>query len=161
MPVCLHPSNISTSQNANSPTVWDAKPETPGEPINWVELKTSRMITNTGIQTAFDQKLLKYWIQSFLLGVPRIIVGFRDQDGILRSMEEYETLNIPYEVRRRGLAKWDGNVCIRFAALFLQCMFFLPFSNVCRLSLTYHRAPPQHHRRRSLAHPPSFPGQPY
>jgi len=122
MPVCPHPSNSLTPQNANPPTVWDAKPETPGEPINWVELKTSRMITNTGIQTAFDQKLLKYWIQSFLLGVPRIIVGFRDQDGILRSMEEYETLNIPYEVRRRGLAKWDGNVCIRFAALFLQCM---------------------------------------
>jgi RAT1-interacting protein len=64
---------------------------------------------------------MKYWIQSFLLGVPKIIVGFRDRDGILRNVQEFQTISIPYDVQRRGMAKWDGNVCIRFTSLFLDC----------------------------------------
>ncbi|SPQ21096.1 ea58651c-63cb-4e9a-b861-5e966caefd4e [Thermothielavioides terrestris] len=100
--------------------IWDSKPETPGAPINWVELKTSTEIRTHNDQLMFDRKLMKYWIQSFLLGVPRIIVGFRTRDGILTRLEEYETMAIPYEVQCRGLAKWDGNVCIKFTQLFLD-----------------------------------------
>lgn len=102
-------------------TVWDAKPETPGDPINWVELKTSAEIRNHTDQFKFDRKLMRYWIQSFLLGVPKIIVGFRKQDGILSKVEELKTMSIPHEVQRRGLVKWDGNVCIKFTSLFLDC----------------------------------------
>ncbi|KAK3308080.1 RAI1 like PD-XK nuclease-domain-containing protein [Chaetomium strumarium] len=101
--------------------IWDAKPETPGDPINWVELKTSAEITSYNDQFVFDRKLMKFWIQSFLLGVPKIIVGFRSKNGMLTSVEEFQTMNIPYAVQRRGMAKWDGNVCIKFAALFLEC----------------------------------------
>ncbi|KAL2023822.1 hypothetical protein VTK56DRAFT_1089 [Thermocarpiscus australiensis] len=101
--------------------IWDCKPETPGDPINWVELKTSDDIRNPGDQHAFDRKLMKIWIQSFLLGVPKVIVGFRSrQDGILRRIQEFQTMTIPYEVQNRGLAKWDGNVCIKFTSLFLE-----------------------------------------
>ncbi|AEO56901.1 hypothetical protein MYCTH_2143293 [Thermothelomyces thermophilus ATCC 42464] len=100
--------------------IWDAKPATPGDPINWVELKTSAEIRNHNDQFKFDRKLMRYWIQSFLLGVPKIIVGFRTQDGILSRVEEFRTMSIPHEVQRRGLAKWDGNVCIRFTSLFLD-----------------------------------------
>jgi RAT1-interacting protein len=77
-------------------------------------------------QFVFDRKLMKYWIQSFLLGVPKIIVGFRTRDGILAKIEEFQTMNIPYAVQGRGLAKWDGNVCIRFTALFLECKITRP-----------------------------------
>ena len=69
----------------------------------------------------FERKLLKFWAQSFLLGVPKIIVGFRDKDGILRRLEELETQNIPGEVKRRGRGTWDGNICINFTALLLDC----------------------------------------
>ncbi|KAK4127754.1 RAI1-domain-containing protein [Parathielavia appendiculata] len=100
--------------------IWDAKPATPGEPIKWVELKTSAEIRNQNEQFRFDRRALKYWIQSFLLGVPKIIVGFRNQDGILTSVQEFQTMSLPYEVQRRGMAKWDGNVCIKFATLFLD-----------------------------------------
>ncbi|KAL2152519.1 hypothetical protein VTH82DRAFT_5703 [Thermothelomyces myriococcoides] len=100
--------------------IWDTKPTTPGDPINWVELKTSAEIRNHNDQFKFDRKLMRYWIQSFLLGVPKIIVGFRTQDGILSRVEELATMSIPHEVQRRGLAKWDGNVCIKFTSLFLE-----------------------------------------
>ena len=90
-------------------------------PINWVELKTSAEIHNDRDQIKFERKLLKFWIQSFLLGVPRIIVGFRSDDGVLHALEEIETQSIPDKVKNHGRNLWDGNICINFAASFLEC----------------------------------------
>jgi RAT1-interacting protein len=70
----------------------------------------------------YERKLLKFWTQSFLLGVPKIIVGFRDEYGVLRRLEELATHEIPGEVKRRGKGSWDGNICINFTAMFLECM---------------------------------------
>ena len=69
----------------------------------------------------FERKLQKFWAQSFLLGVPKIIVGFRTRAGILDHIEEFETVNIPGRVKRNGLASWDGNRCINFVAALLEC----------------------------------------
>ena len=69
----------------------------------------------------FERKLMKFWIQSFLLGVPKIIVGFRSRDGVLVKLQELETSSIPTTVQRRGKARWDGNTCINFASAFLEC----------------------------------------
>ena len=101
--------------------VWDCKPENNDEPINWVELKTSAEIENDKDALKYERKLLKFWIQSFLLGVPKIIVGFRDKNGILRRLEEMETKNIPGLVKKRGKGTWDGNLCVNFTASFLEC----------------------------------------
>ena len=40
-------------------------------------------------------KLLKWWLQSFLLGVETIICGFRDDDGIVREIKTYNTHDLP------------------------------------------------------------------
>ncbi|KAI9847844.1 MAG: decapping endonuclease targeting mRNA [Sclerophora amabilis] len=105
--------------------VWDCKPSNPSDTINWVELKTAedpadRFRTNERTLIKFERKLLKFWIQSFLLGVPRIIVGFRSRLGILQRLEEFETQSIPSTVKRNGRGTWDGNVCINFTAEFLE-----------------------------------------
>lgn len=101
--------------------MWDCKPENKDTPINWVELKTSAELTNDREVQKYERKLLKFWIQSFLLGVPRIIVGFRSQDGILQRLEELETKDIPSMVKKKGKGSWDGNLCINFTATFLDC----------------------------------------
>jgi len=100
--------------------VWDCKPDTKDEPINWVELKTSAMIEGDRDMLKYERKLLKFWIQSFLLGVPKIIVGFRSKMGILQRLEELETKSIPGMVKRNGKGSWDGNLCINFTASFLD-----------------------------------------
>jgi hypothetical protein len=69
----------------------------------------------------FERKLMKFWIQSFLLGVPKIIVGFRTPDGTLKRVEEMDTASIPGTVKRRGKGTWDGNMCINFASALLDC----------------------------------------
>ncbi|OJJ52592.1 hypothetical protein ASPSYDRAFT_164387 [Aspergillus sydowii CBS 593.65] len=100
--------------------IWDNKPERKEDPINWVELKTSAEIRNDRDMVKFERKLLKFWAQSFLLGVPKIIVGFRDQDGIVRRLDDLETASIPSKVKKSGRGTWDGNICINFAASFLE-----------------------------------------
>lgn len=100
--------------------VWDCKPERKEDPIHWVELKTSAEIRNERDMLKYERKLLKFWAQSFLLGVPTIIVGFRDQDGIVRRLEELDTASIPGKVKKLGRGSWDGNICINFAAQFLE-----------------------------------------
>ena len=83
----------------------------------------------------YERKLLKFWIQSFLLGVPKIIVGFRTKDGILERLEELETSGIPGTVKKKGKGSWDGNTCIGFAAAFLDCrsmsVFFFSLVSLC------------------------------
>ncbi|CAE6413155.1 unnamed protein product [Rhizoctonia solani] len=41
-----------------------------GQPNTYVELKTSMVIRNAQDEERFERKLLKFWAQSFLLGVP-------------------------------------------------------------------------------------------
>ncbi|ODM20454.1 Protein rai1 [Aspergillus cristatus] len=100
--------------------VWDCKPDRKEDHIRWVELKTSAEIRNDRDMVKYERKLLKFWAQSFLLGVPKIVVGFRDQQGIVHRMEEVDTYTIPSKVKKVGRGTWDGNICINFAAAFLE-----------------------------------------
>ncbi|KAF1974545.1 RAI1-domain-containing protein [Bimuria novae-zelandiae CBS 107.79] len=89
--------------------------------IPWIELKTSEALPphpSHRDTLKFERKLLKFWAQSFLLGVPKIIIGWRSKQGILTGVQELETGAIPGMVRR-GTGCWDGNVCINFAAAVL------------------------------------------
>lgn len=104
-------------------SVWDSKPAVPGSPINWVELKTSQDIRGQGDMDAFHRKLMKFWIQSFLLGVPKIVVGFRTRDGILSEVKEIETHKIPETVNAGPNPQWNADMCVNFAAAFLDCKF--------------------------------------
>lgn len=129
--------------------VWDSKPPKAGDPINWVELKTSAEMRNDRDRDNFERKLLKFWIQSFLLGVPRIIVGFRSRDGILQRVEDMDVASIPDTVARRG-RQWDGNICTNFAASFLDCESVLSCSTQ---GLTAAISPAPSGSRRTWRHP--------
>ncbi|KAJ5204033.1 uncharacterized protein N7498_004912 [Penicillium cinerascens] len=100
--------------------VWDCKPDRKEDTIHWVELKTSAEIRNDRDMLKYERKLLKFWAQSFLLGVPTIIVGFRDQEGIVHRLEELDTASIPGKVKKVGRGSWDGNICINFTAAFFD-----------------------------------------
>lgn len=99
-----------------------SKPDDPADAIPYVELKTSEDFRPDDRFSAkkFERKLVRFWAQSFLLGVPKIIVGFRSKDGHLRRLQEFKTMEIPNMVKRYGEHSWDGNICINFAAAFLD-----------------------------------------
>ncbi|KAL9129859.1 MAG: hypothetical protein Q9217_001814 [Psora testacea] len=116
--------------------LWDCRPANKDAPINWVELKTSGEIKTPHDMTKYQRKLMKFWIQSFLLGVPKIIVGFRSQNGILQRLEELHTNDIPGMVKKTSRL-WDGNLCINFTAGFLDCekLKGLPSQSIGSLTL--------------------------
>ncbi|KFG80953.1 Protein RAI1 [Metarhizium anisopliae] len=113
--LCLGGENTTLTRKP----VWDSKPQT-GQPINWVELKTTAEIRSDHDMDNFHRKLMKFWIQSFLLGVPKIIVGFRTRDGVLVDVKEIETHNIPQTVNSRQGARWNADMCVNFAGEFLE-----------------------------------------
>ena len=40
-------------------------------------------------------------MQSFLIGVPKIVCGFRDDSGIVQKLETFRTLDIPKQLQVR------------------------------------------------------------
>lgn len=134
---CFSLSISSTQSLTDNMVVWDCKPEKKDAPIKWVELKTSAEMYDDRDLRKYERKLLKFWAQSFLLGVPKIVVGFRSKYGTLERLEEVETRDIPGNVKRLGKGTWDGNICINFTAKFLDCMTSYP---VLAYSLTASRA---------------------
>ncbi|KAF9267999.1 RAI1-domain-containing protein [Marasmius fiardii PR-910] len=96
-------------------------PYHPRRTDNFVELKTSMTIRkwNQGDELRFDKKLLKFYFQSFLLGVPEIIVGFRTAKGYLTSVESFKTIEIPRMVRGKP-GGWEPSVCLGWGYRFLR-----------------------------------------
>ena len=60
------------------------------------ELKTMREPRNQRDENnLFRHRMMKYWIQSYLAGVPEVVVGMRDDSGILRHVEIFDTFSMP------------------------------------------------------------------
>ncbi|EDN92963.1 hypothetical protein SS1G_08828 [Sclerotinia sclerotiorum 1980 UF-70] len=108
------------SGDAMSFWVYKGSKSEDGKSTEWIELKTTVTPRHRGDEQNFEKKLLKFWLQSFLLGVPHIIVGKRSPDGILQSIERINTAQIPGMVKKRGNNSWDGDMCINFANRFLE-----------------------------------------
>ncbi|XP_010269848.1 PREDICTED: decapping nuclease DXO homolog, chloroplastic-like [Nelumbo nucifera] len=79
----------------------------------YIELKTSRELDYHTEERYEREKLLKFWIQSFLAGVPYIVIGFRDDSGRLVRTERLRTKDITQRVKMKGY--WQGGVCLAFA----------------------------------------------
>ena len=78
-----------------------------------MELKTSkRPLSAHDIEKYERYKLLKFWLQSFLAGVPTIVIGFRDDAGNVVDLKALETMAIPRSVRPKGY--WDPTACFNF-----------------------------------------------
>ncbi|KAJ8522655.1 hypothetical protein ONZ45_g789 [Pleurotus djamor] len=88
---------------------------------NFVELKTSMTIRGANDAAKFERKLLKFYFQSFLLGVPEIVVGFRTPAGILTTVQTFRTIEIPRMIRGKPGA-WDPASCLEWGDRFLRTL---------------------------------------
>lgn len=59
---------------------------------------------------------MKWWAQSFLVGIPTVICGYRDDDGVVDKLEE-----MPVEkLRKMGEDYWMPGVMMNFCQQFLE-----------------------------------------
>ncbi|ESO84783.1 hypothetical protein LOTGIDRAFT_54612, partial [Lottia gigantea] len=80
----------------------------------YVEFKTSRQIEYKKQNINFHRhKLIKYWAQSHLVGISKIICGFRDDYGIVHELKEFQTEEIPNNLKIL-YNPWKPNVCMNF-----------------------------------------------
>ncbi|KAJ2036323.1 decapping endonuclease targeting mRNA [Coemansia sp. S16] len=111
--------NHSIISGAEVDCIDQEKPSTAPNRV-YRELKTSGILDNHRKVESFERhKLLKFWAQSFIAGIPMVTVGFRDNDGILRSVEDFRTQDIPRLVKHNQ-SMWQPNVCMNFADQVLQ-----------------------------------------
>lgn len=90
-------------------------------PANYIELKTSVQPHHHNQHFTFKRyKLIKWWAQSYLAGVPKIICGYRDHNGFVKELQTFNTLAIPRLVRDKGM--WDSSICLNFLDRFLGWM---------------------------------------
>ncbi|XP_069672156.1 decapping and exoribonuclease protein-like isoform X4 [Periplaneta americana] len=83
----------------------------------FIELKTSRQIETRRQDDNFRRfKLIKWWGQSFLVGIKEVICGFRDDRGIVHRLEPFEVSKLP----KMAVNFWNPNVCMNFCDHFLS-----------------------------------------
>ncbi|MFH4980004.1 hypothetical protein AB6A40_006713 [Gnathostoma spinigerum] len=88
---------------------------------DYVELKTQRQ----AMQGRFwQQKSMKWWIQSFLVGIRSIVVGLRDDSGIVHRLQRLNVKDIPHNAKG-----WSGAVTFNFLLSTLQSI--KSFLNKC------------------------------
>ncbi|KAK0147402.1 Decapping and exoribonuclease protein [Merluccius polli] len=98
----------------------DGGPEAPAAPACYIELKTSAEICTPKQRSNFHRfKLLKWWAQSFLPGVPRIVAGFRDPDGLVVGTETIQISKISHLIKNEYNC-WKPTVCMNFCCEFLS-----------------------------------------
>lgn len=92
----------------------------PGRPQHYIELKTTRKCEHKGQEVSFRRfKLLKWWLQSFLIGIEDIFVGYRNDEGIIENCEWMKVQEMPRSVRQ-DRQHWKPNVCFNFLETFLK-----------------------------------------
>lgn len=84
--------------------VWDYLPES-GQPKHYAELKTSRIVTNPNQAVTFEKKLFKTWAQCFLLGISKVVYGFRNDDYLLENVEVFTTDEIPVLLKENKIPR--------------------------------------------------------
>ncbi|GAA5926765.1 uncharacterized protein JCM15063_000364 [Sporobolomyces koalae] len=108
---------------------------------DFIELKTNIVIQSQRDEINFErQKLLKHYIQSFLLGVPTITVGFRTREGELAALQTFDTLDIPRLISGKAHA-WDASACLASARALL-CFLHQTLSSSIASRLVHSASPP-------------------
>ncbi|CAI5938638.1 unnamed protein product [Closterium sp. NIES-64] len=88
----------------------------------FVELKTSLLPESEGQRERFERdKLLRWWIQSFVGGVGAIVVGFRDTRGRLVKVERWSLGEVTRRVK--GKDYWEAGSVLTFTDQVLTWLY--------------------------------------
>lgn len=84
-----------------------------------VEVKVKRRESNERQMTTFHRfKSRNWWLQSFLVGIEKIHVGMRNDDGLVDEVTPISTKELSDEAKKNDY--WHGTVCANFLNDFLN-----------------------------------------
>ncbi|XP_076035928.1 decapping and exoribonuclease protein-like [Oratosquilla oratoria] len=80
-------------------------------------LKTSKELSTEIDQTKFTRfKLLKTWLKCHLCGIPRVLIGFRNDEGVVKKIKKIFAAEMPIIAQDH----WTPNVTFNFLEKFLN-----------------------------------------
>ncbi|CAI5733167.1 unnamed protein product [Hyaloperonospora brassicae] len=86
----------------------------------YIELKTFRLLQRGTDRFVFERfKLLAFWIQSFLVGTPTLVVAFRDDEFRVQKLQTFRVTDIPSFCRNY----WSPVVCLNFTNALLDWIY--------------------------------------
>lgn len=116
----------------------------------FVELKTNKEITTSRARQILHKfKFQKWWSQSFLVGIPRVICGFRDDAGVVRSVQTFAVSAMPNQCQVSQLCpflivevfcEWMFQIFTTFNSIitsFICCETFCLMGKNVMLNLVY------------------------
>ena len=86
------------------------------QPKDFVEIKTTRtMSTRRHWDNLCRFKMVKWWAQCHLIGIPTLVCGYRDDDMVVRDIQSLSVHEMPKTCK----AFWFPDVCLSFLDTFL------------------------------------------
>lgn len=83
----------------------------------FVELKTSKEVTSERENRTLHRfKMIKWWSQSHLVGIPRVVCGFRDNSGTIHTLRTYQVQELP----KLAQDYWSSDTMMNFLRYFLD-----------------------------------------
>ncbi|KAK3877006.1 hypothetical protein Pcinc_018259 [Petrolisthes cinctipes] len=83
----------------------------------FIELKTSKEVTSERDQNNMNRyKLKKWWSQSYLVGIPNVVCGLRDMEGIVHTLKMFKVDDMPQLAKNH----WRPHVMMNFMNKFLE-----------------------------------------
>lgn len=75
--------------------IYDFKQDGKDNLKHYTKLCVSPIVSNLNDSHKFETLIFKTWLRCFLMGIPKIIYGFYDNNNILKTVEEFTTEQIP------------------------------------------------------------------
>ncbi|KAM8711913.1 hypothetical protein ACLKA7_012426 [Drosophila subpalustris] len=101
--------------------------------FNYVDLQMRLDTMNRNEWTIFNRTdVLKWWVQSFLVGIQKIYLAYYDSKAIVHRIKPTMIRELYEECKNN----WSANVCANFLARFLDAIIKL-MANVDSASLVY------------------------
>ncbi|OQR78837.1 protein Dom3Z-like [Tropilaelaps mercedesae] len=83
----------------------------------YVEMKTSKIVGSVRQKRNMARfKMMKWWAQCYLIGIPRVICGLRNDNGYVKQVKSFR---LP-ELIQEGREFWDPHQMINFLDKFLN-----------------------------------------
>ncbi|XP_042228671.1 decapping and exoribonuclease protein-like [Homarus americanus] len=84
---------------------------------SFVELKTGKEpVQDRDYRALCRFKLMKWWSQSYLVGIPRVVCGFRNTDGKVHTLKTYDV----EEMSSIAQDHWKPEIMLNFLNKFLE-----------------------------------------
>lgn len=82
--------------------IYDFKQDNKDNLKHYTKLCISPIISNLNDSHKFENLIFKTWLRCFLMGIPKIIYGFYDNNNVLKTVEEFTTEEIPVLFKERN-----------------------------------------------------------